>query len=216
MQSKAKSKTYKKIALALSLCALVIWAILGTGVSLAWFTDSSPHINNIFHFADFDLEVSHLLDDGSWELVDDKTKVFDDEAEYEPGYVQVVYLKVKNKGTVPFEFFTAVNVNGCTAATNVFGQQFLLQDYLKFGVVTADSETEMKNSIPDREAAVKIADMPLHNYDTDSMTLNQNETGYVALIVRMPQEVDNFANYRGTTIPKVELGITVKADQIAN
>lgn len=215
MSAQAKKKTYKRIALALSLCALIIWGILGTGASLAWFTDTSPEINNIFHFADFELEVSHRLTDGKWELVDEKTDIFDDEALYEPGYVQVVYLKVENKGSVPFKFYTAVNVNGCSVATNVFGQQFLLQDYLKFGVTTADSEEEMKNSVPNREAAVKIANMLLHNYyETSAFELAPNSTQYIALIVRMPEEVGNVANYRGDTVPKVELGITVKADQI--
>ena len=214
MKSQAKKTPYKRIALALSLCALLIWAILGTGASLAWFTDTSPEINNIFHFAKFDVEVSHRLTDGKWELIDGKTDIFDDEALYEPGYVQVVYLKVQNKGTVPFNFFTAVNVNDCSVATNVFGQTFLLQDHLKFGITTADSEEAMKNSVPDREKAVEIADMPLHNYDTETATLASGATKYIALIVRMPDNVGNIANYRGETIPKVELGITVKADQI--
>ncbi len=216
MKSQANKKSYKRIALALSLCVLVVWAILGTGASLAWFTDTSPEINNIFHFADFELEVSHRLTDGTWEEVDSKTKIFDEEALYEPGYVQVVYLKVVNKGSVPFEFNTAVNVNGCIVATNVFGQQLMLQDHLKFGVTTADSEDEMKNSVPDREAAVTIADMPLKNYATKPAELAPGTTKYIALIVRMPEEVGNVANYRGETIPKVELGITVKADQIRN
>lgn len=35
----------------------------------------------------------------------------------------------------------------------------------------------------------------------------------MALVVRMPEEVGNEANYRGDDIPKVELGIIVKADQ---
>ncbi len=214
MKPQAKKTTYKRIALALSLCALVIWAILGTGASLAWFTDTSPEINNIFHFADFELVVSHRLTDGEWEEVDSQTKIFDEEALYEPGYVQVVYLKVENKGSVPFQFFTSVNVNGCIEATNVFGQRFMLQDYLKFGVTTADSEEAMKNSVPDRETAVEIADMPLHNYDTETAILDPGATKYIALIVRMPEEVGNVANYRGDTVPKVELGITVKADQI--
>ncbi len=209
-----KKKNYKRIALFLSIFALAVWCVLGTGASLAWFTDSSPEVNNIFHFADFDLVVSHRLTDGKWEEVDSQTKIFDEEALYEPGYVQVVYLKVENKGDVPFEFYTAVNVNDCIAATNVFGQRFLLQDYLKFGVTSADSEDEMKNSVPDREAAVNIADMPLHNYDTDKALLNPGETKYIALIVRMPEEVGNAANYRGSTVPEVELGITVKAEQI--
>lgn len=216
MKPQAKKRIYKQIALALSLCALIVWCILGTGASLAWFTDTSPEINNIFHFSEFDLVVSHRLTDGKWEEVDGQTKIFDEEALYEPGYVQVVYLKVENKGTVPFEFYTSVNVNGCIVATNVFGQEFMLQDYLKFGVTTADSEDAMKNSVPDREKAVEIADMPLHNYDTETAVLNPGATKYIALIVRMPEEVGNVANYRGDTIPEVDLGITVKADQIKN
>ena len=214
MKPQAKKSIYKQIALALSLCALIVWCILGTGASLAWFTDTSPEINNIFHFAEFDLVVSHRLTDGKWEEVDSQTKIFDEEALYEPGYVQVVYLKVENKGTIPFEFYTAVNVNGCIVATNVFGQDFMLQDYLKFGITTADSEDAMKNSVPDRNAAVKLADMPLHNYDTETAVLEPGATKYIALIVRMPEEVGNVANYRGDTVPEVDLGITVKADQI--
>ena len=214
MKPQVKKRIYKQIALALSLCALIVWCILGTGASLAWFTDTSPEINNIFHFAEFDLVVSHRLTDGKWEEVDSQTKIFDEEALYEPGYVQVVYLKVENKGTIPFEFYTAVNVNGCIEATNVFGQRFMLQDYLKFGITTADSEDAMKNSVPDREKAVEIADMPLHNYDTETAVLNPGATKYIALIVRMPEEVGNVANYRGDTVPEVDLGITVKADQI--
>ena len=214
MKPQAKKRIYKQIALALSLCALIVWCILGTGASLAWFTDTSPEINNIFHFSEFDLVVSHRLTDGKWEEVDSQTKIFDEEALYEPGYVQVVYLKVENKGTIPFEFYTSVNVNGCIVATNVFGQEFMLQDYLKFGVTTADSEDAMKNSVPNREKAVEIADMPLHNYDTETAVLNPGATKYIALIVRMPEEVGNVANYRGDIVPEVDLGITVKADQI--
>lgn len=217
MKPQAKKRIYKQIALSLSLCALIVWCILGTGASLAWFTDTSPEINNIFHFAEFDLVVSHRLTDGKWEEVDSKTKIFNEEALYEPGYVQVVYLKVENKGTVPFKFDTAVNVNGCIKATNVFGQPFMLQEYLKFGLATANTEEEMKNSIPDRDAAVEIANEPLHNYyKSGSFELAPGKTKYIALIVRMPEEVGNIANYRGDVIPKVELGITVKADQITD
>lgn len=215
--SQAKKKPYKRIALALSLCALIVWAILGTGASLAWFTDTSPEINNIFHFADFELEVSHRLTDGTWEKVNSQTKIFDEEALYEPGYVQVVYLKIENKGDREFQFKTAVNVNGCIMATNVFGRQFMLQDYLKFGLVTADTEEDMKNSVPNRDKAVEIATSKLNNYySTDTAVLGAGQTSYVALIVRMPEEVDNVANYRGEIIPKVELGIIVTADQIKN
>ena len=133
-------KNYKKIALCLSLVLVAIWCILGTGASLAWFVDTDEEVKNVFHFAEFDLEVSHRTEDGSWEKVEQGTKIFDDEALYEPGYVQTVYLKIENKGTVPFDFKTAVSVTDYTVATNVFGQSFQLYDYLRFGLATADTE----------------------------------------------------------------------------
>jgi predicted ribosomally synthesized peptide with SipW-like signal peptide len=212
-----KKKPYKKIALALSLCFLIVWGVLGTGASLAWFTDTSNELNNIFHFGDFELKVSHRTEDGNWEIVDSETKIFDENALYEPGYVQVVYLKVENLGDRPFTFHTAVNVNDCVIATNVFGQKFMLQDFLKFGVVSADTEAEMDDSVITRDKAELIANMPLHNYyETDTAVLDAKGTKYIALIVRMPEEVTNVANYRGEDIPKVELGITVKAEQLKN
>ena len=217
MKPQVKKTRYKKIALALSLCALIAWGILGAGTSLAWFTDNSPEISNIFHFAEFDLVLSHRLTDGKWEEVDSQTKLFDENALYEPGYVQVIYLKVENKGTIPFKFDTAVTVHGCVEATNIYGQSFMLQDYLKFGLTTADSEADMKNSVPNRETAVQIASEPLHYYyETGAFELAPDAAKYIALVIYMPQEVGNVANYRGDTVPKVDLGIAVKADQIRN
>ncbi len=214
MSTVHKKKTHKRIALIVSVCFLIIWACLGTGASLAWFADTSPEINNIFNFADFELEVSHRLTDGTWEKVDSETKLFNEEALYEPGYVQVVYLKVDNKGSTPFEYKTAVIVNNVTIATNVFGQRFSLQDYLKFGLVVTDSEENMKNSVASREIAKNIAVTELNDYTTDKAELGAGKTAYMALIVRMPEEVTNVANYRLEDIPEVELGIVVTANQI--
>ncbi len=224
MKPYATKKTYKKIALVFSLCLLILWGVLGTGASLAWFTDTSPEINNIFHFADFDLTVSYFDENKEWTEIEADTTIFDNHALYEPGYVQIVYLKVENEGTVPFNFLTAVNVNGCIEATNAFGQPFMLQDYLKFGVITNIKEQDILSGTLDREVAKnnatitvkEIADMPLHNYATTPAFLPSKGEAYIALIVRMPEEVGNIANYRGTTVPKVELGVTVKAEQIVN
>ncbi len=213
MPSNAKKKTYKRIALALSLCALIIWGVLGTGASLAWFSDTSNEVNNIFHFANFEVAVSHRTDEGKWEPIDGRTDIFDDEALYEPGYVQVVYLKVENKGDCAFDFHTAVTVTNYTKATNVFGQHFFLHDYLRFGVAVAETEDEMNEMVATRALANEIATMKLSRYETDVAALEPGETAYMALVVRMPKEVGNEANYRGDDIPKVELGIIVKADQ---
>lgn len=211
-------KNYKKIALCLSLVLVAIWCILGTGASLAWFVDTDEEVKNVFHFAEFDLEVSHRTEDGSWEKVEQGTKIFDDEALYEPGYVQTVYLKIENKGTVPFDFKTAVSVTDYTVATNVFGQSFQLYDYLRFGLATADTEQALYELVATRNLAKEVANMPLNHYYeddyiTDQMELGAHETMYMALIVRMPEDVANVANYRGDVIPRVELGIIVSATQ---
>lgn len=214
MGVKAEKRTYRKIAYVLSLCAVLLWAALGTGTSLAWFTDTSAEVRNIFHAAEFALKVSHRTPDGSYEPVDSRTQVFDDGALYEPGYTQVVYLKVENGGDLPFSFRTAVSTADYTTAVNVFGAQFNLQDHLRFGLVTASTEAELENRLASRPAAAAAAQMPLNNYASDAAVLEPGGEAYVGLIVRMPEAVGNEANYRGATVPRVELGVIVEADQV--
>ena len=203
----------KKVALSVSLLLVGIWCILGTGASLAWFSDTDDEVKNVFHFAEFDLEVSHRLEDGTWEPVSQDTQIFDDEALYEPGYTQVVYLKIENKGTVPFDFKTAVSVTDYTLATNIFGQTFPLQDYLMFGLTTAGTEEELYEKVATRNLAKELAVNPLSDYATEKTALDAGDATYMALIVRMPENVGNVANYRGSVIPRVELGLIVMATQ---
>ncbi len=208
-----RRKPYKKIALTLSVCMMLLWAMLGTGASLAWFVDTSSELKNIFHTAEFDLVVSYKDAFGKYWEIDSTTSIFDDKALYEPGYVQVVYLKVENRGSVPFDYRTAVGVTDYTPAQNAFGRTFHLQDYLRFGVVLADTESELQAMLADRSMAVGQAQMLLNNYTTDVTALEAGGEDYMALIVRMPEEVGNEANYRGDTVPRVELGLIVRATQ---
>lgn len=215
MATDKKKPSYKKIALALSLCLLFVWGILGTGASLAWFTDTSDKISNVFHFADFELEVSHRDDEGNWVVLDGNTPIFDDEALYEPGYVQVIYLKVKNKGSVPFDFYTAVSIKDSKPSRNAFGDWIWLHEHLKFGVVSADSEDAMEGKVASREMAKKIATMKLQSYDKlGAAEIPAGEEIFMALVVTMPEEVGNEANYAtGEDIPEVKLGVIFKAEQ---
>jgi len=213
MTSEKRRSIYKKSALILSLCIFVLWMMLGTGTSLAWFTDTDDDVQNIFHFAEFDLEVSHRLSDGTYETIEGHTDLFDDEALYEPGYVQVIYLKIENKGTVPFDFKVAVNVLDYTVSTNVFGKPFNLQDHLLFGLVFDETEDGMEQKVATRAMAVAASNTKLNRYDTNWAPLDAGDEMYMALIVRMPEAVGNEANYRGTTVPTVDLGVIVEAQQ---
>ena len=110
MKTQANKQFYKRIALVFSLFMMIIWALLGTGASLAWFNDTSNEVINIFHIADFDLLVEQRLENIGWDEIDSGQSVFNDQALYEPGYVQVVYLRITNNGDSAFNFKTAVCV----------------------------------------------------------------------------------------------------------
>ena len=71
----------------------------------------------------------------------------------------------------------------------------------------------MEETVSTREKADGIANDKLSNYSTQAAPLAANSTKYIALVVRMPKEVNNHANYRGDKIPRVELGIIVRATQ---
>lgn len=208
-----KKKLYKKIALAFCLLMAMLWTVMGTGVSLAWFQDTSEEVKNVIHMAEFDLEVSYRSESGNYLDLESATEVFDRNALYEPGYTQVVYLKVENLGTVPFNFKTAVSVLDYSEPINMLGQTFHLQDYLRFGIVSAPTEAELTQKVGDRETAVSYATEVLSNYSTDLTELAAKSEVYLALIVGMPKSVGNAANYQGDTVPRVELGIVVDAYQ---
>lgn len=212
-----KKNNYSRAALVLSAVLLLMWSVMGTGTSLAWFTDTDEEVKNIFHFADFDLDVEYRTEAGEWKTIENETRIFDDEALYEPGYVQVVYLRVINKGDVPFDFKTAVTVTDYNEPTNVFGQKFHLHEFLKFGLTEAvDTEEKMDALVQTRAQAGSYATMDLCSYETKTASLEAGTTVYMALVVQMPEEVDNNANYRGDEIPRVELGLIVNATQQKN
>ena len=109
---------WRKAALALSACLFIIWWALGTGATLAWFSDSDT-VRNEFKVGLIDLDVSYKNDIVTeYTPLQDATKAFYDEALYEPGYTQVVYLKIENNGNVDFNYKVAVTVKNVTVGKN--------------------------------------------------------------------------------------------------
>lgn len=211
-------KKWTKAALAFSACLFVLWWALGTGATLAWFNDSDT-VRNEFKIGLLDLDVSYRNDIvKEYTPLQGATKAFNDEALYEPGYTQVVYLKIENNGDVDFNYKVAVTVEKVTKGKNAWGEDIYLPDYLRYGVVFAESEEELQKLIRDRLASRTQAPNEWGPLDTWSKISPYTfETGekphYAALIIYMPEEVGNAANYRGFQEPRVELGIKVFAQQ---
>ena len=93
-----------------------------------------------------------------------------------------------------------------------------LPDYLCYGVVFGKTEAEVEAQVADRLTARENAPYTWDALDTWSEPAPyafqpEEESHYAALIVYMPEEVTNIANYRGAVRPEVKLGITVYAQQ---
>lgn len=211
-------RKWRKGALAVSACLFILWWALGTGATLAWFSDVDS-VRNEFQIGLLKLDVSYKNDIvPEYSPLQGTTKAFNDEALYEPGYTQVVYLKIDNNGDVDFNYKVAVTVDDFTNGKNAWGEEIYLPNYLRYGVVFAESESELKTLVKDRMKAKNHAPNDWGMLGTWSEVspycFEAGETShYAALIIHMPEEVDNAANYRGFTEPKVELGITVFAQQ---
>ena len=211
-------KKWTKAALAFSACLFVLWWALGTGATLAWFSDHDE-VRNEFQIGLLNLDVSYKNDIVTeYTPLEGATKAFNDEALYEPGYTQVVYLKIENNGDVDFNYKVAVTVDKVITGKNAWGEDIYLPKYLRYGVVFAESEDELQEEVKNRLEARTHAPNDwgaLHTWSEISpYTFEAGENAhYAALIIYMPEEVGNVANYRGFTEPRVELGITVFAQQ---
>ena len=216
-----RQKKWIKASLAISACLFVLWWALGTGATLAWFSDTDV-ARNEFDFGLLQLDVDYRNDSMTgYDDLEGSTAVFNDKALYEPGYTQVVYLRLDNVGDVDFDYKVAVTVNNSNPAYNVWGEEFYLPNYLRYGVVFGESEADVQAQVADRLTAQSKADQDWNILDTWSedspYTFEvQDDYHYAALIVYMPEAVDNVANYRGGDKPYVELGVTVSAWQITD
>ena len=204
--------------MALSASLFLLWWALGTGATLAWFSDTDT-VRNEFQIGLLKLGVSYKNDIVTeYTPLQGTTKAFNDEALYEPGYTQVVYLKIENNGDVDFQYKVAVTIEDFTNGKNAWGEDIYLPNYLRYGVVFAENEETLQKMVKERLEARNYATNEWGALGTWSeispYTFEVREADhYAALIVYMPEEVGNTANYRGLTAPKVELGITVFAQQ---
>lgn len=220
-----KNKTTKR-ALLVSVLALLLCASLLVGSTFAWFTDSVTSTNNIIKSGNLDvkLEYSTTMEDGSWNEVGANTDIFKNEDGttdlWEPGFTEVVYLKVSNVGSLALKYALEVTVADEKQGTNQAGEKFYLSQYIKYDVVkyTADKPYENRDAavaaVPNA-VALKTGIPAISNVSLEPKTANTIDSDVLALVVYMPTTVGNVANHDGKDIPTINLGITLNATQLA-
>ncbi len=205
----SQSKHIRKALLASVLSVLLCAAVL-VGSTFAWFTDSATSGNNKIVAGNLDVELEYTTDFVTWNTVAGQTNLFEENTLWEPGHAEVVYLRVRNAGSLALEYRFAVDVISETEAVNVYGEEFKLSQYLQFGLVD-DQDAAFES----RDAAIDAVTEPkmLEDFNTIDSLVAGAEPKYLALVVYMPTTVGNEANYRGPIVPKIELGISVTATQ---
>ena len=100
------TKTNSKKALLSSAFALVLSVAMLIGTTFAWFTDTASTGINKIQAGNLDVKLMYSTDMVTWKEATDQTKLFNDNALWEPGYTQVVYLKVVNAGNLALKYET--------------------------------------------------------------------------------------------------------------
>ena len=114
------------------------------GTTFAWFTDTASTGVNKIQAGNLDVKLMYSTDMVEWKEATDQTKLFDDNALWEPGYTQVVYLKVVNAGNLALKYEAGFSKNYTSnRGKNVNGDWYRVDNYLKIG--TAETTTKFAN-----------------------------------------------------------------------
>ena len=100
-----------KRALILSLLSMLLCVSMLVGSTYAWFTDTATTGVNKILAGNLDVKLMYSTDMQTWKEATEQTKLFDDNALWEPGYTQVVYLKVVNAGNLALKYETGFSKN---------------------------------------------------------------------------------------------------------
>ena len=105
-----------KRSLLSSIVALLLCCAMLLGTTFAWFTDTAVSGNNVVHSGMLDIEMywsDTLLDADSadWKSTEDENTIFTYE-QWEPGYTDVKYIKVKNAGDLAFQWKLLIEAEG--------------------------------------------------------------------------------------------------------
>lgn len=236
-QSKCTKQAFLMSILAMLLCVTML-----VGTTMAWFTDSVTTGKNVIVAGNLDVELQAMRKgiDTEYKTVNAETNLFVNDSPWEPGRVDVIYLKVINKGSLALNYRLGTYSVEEKSGTNVFGKTFWLSNYIKYAVIDGEKTyTTRDEAIADAEAeANKAVAISTPGADTlpvytqldltsgnivypEGSDADKPSSKVVTLVVYMPTTVGNEANYRNpnpatreaAVPPTITLGLKLLATQ---
>ena len=211
------SKTTKRALLTSALAILACVAML-MGATFAWFTDAASTGVNRIVSGNLDVELWYKNKDTGEEFAqaNKETPIFNNEALWEPGYVEYAVLDVRNVGSLALKYKLGINIAAETGSTNMAGTEFKLSDYIRFAVLSGDQSELGRDALV--EAATAVDNRKLNEgYTVEEHLLpigTDSAKKTVTRVLWMPASVGNEANHKtGVAAPSIELGVNVGATQ---
>lgn len=224
----------KKAFVTSSLSLLLCCAML-IGTTFAWFTDSATGGNSKIVAGNLDVELEYATafdadgEPSAWDSVENTANLFNptntDDRLWEPGHTEVVYLRIRNAGSLALKYNLSAAVYGDAfgAPENIYENQaggyFKLSEYLVFNTIP-DTVTKLESRedawLAGGQSAEESAAGKLDSVSGKDIVLKKGEEKVFTLAVYMPTWVGNAANYKtNTAAPEIYISLNLTATQAA-
>ncbi len=196
-------KATKKAMLS-SLLALVLCFAMLLGTTFAWFTDSAVSSDNKIKAGTLDVQLYKWTGtDASEEITALSDPLFTEDTIWEPGRTEVVYLSIKNNGTLDLKYKVALETKEVSAHDLREVMSYAITPDAEYGEVTGWLQNGETEETLDTEEAITVA--------TENVALEAGAEHFFALSVHMDEEAGN--EYMGESIA---FDIRVLAGQLAS
>ena len=190
------TKNTTKRALVSSILVLVLCFTMLLGTTFAWFTDSASSVGNKITTGNLDVDLYLWDTEGSTEITNSSAPIFPETIIWEPGMTQVVYLSIKNNGSLALKYKVGIEVKNVTKN---------LDEVMSYAI-TPDATVGAVNAWANNGTPVSLGT----NVAANDVVLNAGAEHFFALSVHMDEEAGN--EYMNGTI---EFDINVLAGQLA-
>ena len=208
-------------ALLVSALSIVMCLAMLIGTTFAWFTDTASTGLNKIQAGNLDVKLMYSKDMVTWNEATEDTPLFDDNALWEPGRTEIVYLKIVNAGTLALKYETKVNNFSEKAGENSIGKNYRERKYniskfLKIGTCETSSKFASRDEALTAISASEKA-LTAHMSISNGMTTVSagQESNVFAVVIYMPTNVGNEANPKNkSSFAKIYgIGLEVTASQ---
>ena len=127
-----------KRALVSSVMALFLCFAMLLGTTYAWFTDVAVSENNKITAGTLDVELYQWTNATTAKAISEsKAPVFDADILWEPGYTSVVYLSIKNNGSLALKYKVAIEVTDVSTHNLAEVMEYAVTPDATYGEVTS-------------------------------------------------------------------------------